>query len=53
MAEETFDTLSTARGFQAAGIEDKLAATTVGAIRLAVGDLVTVTGFVLTAVLSV
>lgn len=41
----TFDTLSAARGLQAAGIEDEHAAAIVGAIRLAVSDLVTAERF--------
>ena len=45
MAEESFDTLSAARGLQAAGIEEEQAAAIIGAIRLAVGDLVTVERF--------
>ena len=45
MAEESFDTLSAARSLQAAGIGDEQAAAIVGAIRLAVSDLVTVERF--------
>ena len=45
MAEETFDTLSAACGLRAAGIEDEHAAAIMGAIRLAVSDLVTVERF--------
>ena len=45
MAEKSFDTLSAARGLQAAGIEAEQAAANVGAIRLAVSDLVTVERF--------
>ena len=41
----TFDTLSAARALQAAGIEDEHAAAIVGAIRLAVSDLVTAERF--------
>ena len=48
MAEETFDTLSAARGLQAADIEEKQAAAIVGANALTL----TVAGFVLAAVLS-
>ena len=45
MAEKSFDTLSAARGLQTAGIEADQAAAIVGAIRLAVSDLVTVERF--------
>ncbi len=45
MAEESFDTLSAARSLQAAGIGDEQAAAIMGAIRLAVSDLVTVERF--------
>ena len=45
MAEESFDTLSAAGSLQAAGIGDEQAAAIVGAIRLAVSDLVTVERF--------
>ena len=45
MAKDKFDTLSTARGLRTAGIEDEQAAAIVGAIRLAVSDLVTVERF--------
>ena len=45
MAEESFDTLTAARGLQAAGMEDEQATAIVGAIRLAVSDLVTVERF--------
>ena len=45
MAEESFDTLSAARSLQAAGIGDEQATAIVGAIRLAVSDLVTVERF--------
>ena len=45
MAEESFDTLGAARSLQAAGIGDEQAAAIVGAIRLAVSDLVTVERF--------
>ncbi|MDE0003049.1 MAG: hypothetical protein OXQ29_10180 [Rhodospirillaceae bacterium] len=45
MAEKSFDTLSTARGLQAAGIDADQAAAIVGAIRSAVSDLVTVERF--------
>ena len=45
MAKDKFDTLSAARGLRTAGIEDEQAAAIVGAIRLAVSDLVTVERF--------
>jgi len=45
MAEESFDTLSAARSLQAADIEEEQAAAIIGAIRLAVSDLVTVERF--------
>ena len=45
MTEESFDTLSTARSLQAADIKEEQAAAIVGAIRLAVSDLVTVERF--------
>ena len=45
MAEESFDTLSAARSLQAADIGEEQAAAIIGAIRLAVSDLVTVERF--------
>ena len=45
MAKDKFDTLSAARSLGTAGIEDEQAAAIVGAIRLAVSDLVTVERF--------
>ena len=45
MAKDKFDTLSAARSLGTAGIEEEQAAAIVGAIRLAVSDLVTVERF--------
>ena len=45
MGEESFDTLSSARDLQAAGIGEEHAVAIVGAIRVAVSDLVTVERF--------
>ena len=45
MAKDKFDTLSAARSLGTAGIEDEQAEAIVGAIRLAVSDLVTVERF--------
>ncbi len=45
MAKDKFDTLSAARSLRTAGIGDEQAAAIVGAIRLAVSDLVTVERF--------
>lgn len=45
MSQESFDTLSAARRLQAAGIGEEQAAAIVGAVRLAVSDLVTVERF--------
>ena len=45
MAKDKLDTLSAARSLGTAGIEDEQAAAIVGAIRLAVSDLVTVERF--------
>ena len=45
MAKDTFDALSAARSLRTARLEDEQAAAIVGAIRLAVSDLVTVQRF--------
>ena len=45
MAKDNFDTLGAARSLKTSGIEDEQAEAIVGAIRLAVSDLVTVERF--------
>ena len=45
MADNSYDTLSAARGLRVAGIDDEQASAIVGAMRLTVADLVTADRF--------